>query len=824
MHKSALERIAIEYGQRSAASALKNKYVQRHRNSKGTRIAFTTSVAAFPLILLFSVAKAQTGNDETEVIIITGTKRGLTVQEAEVSVEVFDSARLDRESLFDLDDVLLRTPNVSTNGSTAAFSIRGISRTGAGGGQGVTSNVYLDGAPITQFALTYGFDSVWDLGQIEILRGPQSTVQGRNALAGSVVLRTNDPTYDWEGAARARYAEFGTLQTAGVVSGPIIDNQLAFRLAVDHQTTDGFARNGFTGVDYNARNNVLVRGKLLIEPSTLDKLRSVFIVDYNNGESGPQSTRIFSNVSIGEPGYGAFDYTDFRSFIPQEITDVETIRVVSDSTYDLTSNLTLHSILTYEDNKYLRQLGDPDNPGQLDTSVNEDVLNDGDAQTTTAELRLTYDFDRWSGSIGAYYFNEVYELDTIFFSSLEREVFFPIDPVDSLLVGGNFTREETDNYALYIQTRFEPSDQWTFDFGLRYDFEEYATTGTVSGELGVLPTSCVGTISDSVRDFLGLDTNMPTCIDIVRAATPTEAVPPIQANEFDAFLPRGTVTYHFNNDVSIFLSAQRGYRAGGAYLPDRITPVFATYEPEFLTTYEAGFRSVWFDDRLTVNGNIFFGEYTDQQVFIRGLSGDSEFFDDADPNTINPNQIIDIIENAGESEIMGAELTLDYTASDAVEIYASLGLLDTEFKDFEYANEGEFNNLDGNEFSLSPNISLSLGVSYEHVSGFFANGSLSYSGSQESQIFNLNEDDFSSFGPSFTERVGDRTTVNGRIGYGNDLYSMYLYGTNIFDEDAPLDRLLATVERTDSRVVPRAAPIQNVLAPRAFGIGIDLNF
>ncbi|MEM9990043.1 MAG: Plug domain-containing protein [Pseudomonadota bacterium] len=140
-------------------------------------------VAVAALIMGWGSAIAQTegaeDRGENDTIIVTGTKQNLSLQEVDVSAEVFDQDRLDREALFDLNDVLARTPNIVTTGTNGQITIRGLDRFGTGGaGQGVTSNVYLDGAPINNRALIFGSDSVWDVEQIEILRGPNPLFRG----------------------------------------------------------------------------------------------------------------------------------------------------------------------------------------------------------------------------------------------------------------------------------------------------------------------------------------------------------------------------------------------------------------------------------------------------------------------------------------------------------------------------------------------------------------------------------------------------------------------------------------------------------------------
>jgi len=180
-------------------------------------------------------------SDEVERIFIVGTKQELTLQEVDASVELFTAERLSAERIVDLNDALIRVPNLTSSGSSNSIAIRGIGRNGASGeGRGVTSNVYVDGSPLSGTALGRSLTSLWDVQQVEVLRGSQSSVQGRNALAGAIVITTADPTYTPEGKLRLTYGENNSYQVAGAFSNALIDEQLAFRLAADIQESDGF--------------------------------------------------------------------------------------------------------------------------------------------------------------------------------------------------------------------------------------------------------------------------------------------------------------------------------------------------------------------------------------------------------------------------------------------------------------------------------------------------------------------------------------------------------------------------------------------------------
>ena len=501
---------------------------------------------------------------------------------------------------------------------------------------------------------------------------------------------------------------------------------------------------------------------------------------------------------------GDFDYNDHVSFISQELSDNETLRTIGNVSYSLSPQLTLKTVLTYESNDLDRVLGDPENPGQIDSVVNEDVINLQDTRTYSAELRLEFLKDKWSGSLGAYFFLDDETLDTVFFSPFLNEVFFPIDPVTTLILGTSFTETRTENHAVYAQLRYDMNEHWTFDLSARFDQERFETNEESSTPT-LDPLDCRATLPDFLRDLLNVPSNDISCIDLVNLVVESQAVLPPQDDSYEAFLPRMAITYNFNDALAVYGSAQRGYRAGGTYLQITIAGnVVRSYEPEFLTNYEVGFRSQWLDRKLTLNGNLFYGILEDQQVRVPGPSGGF-----TDEETVN----------AGETTLQGLEMNFEYRGGDAWELFGSLGLLDASFDDFPFAAPGlPFDNLAGNNLPRSPRVSFSLGANYQHRSGLIASATLNYAGSQDSNITNFDEGDL---GAGLTEEVGDRTLVNARVGYQGKSFMLQAYVTNLFDEDALASNLLASVGPETGNIVYRPAPIANVLAPRAFGVGVD---
>ena len=782
-----------------------------------------------------------------DTVIVIGTKIEQSLQDLEVSAEVFDPERLDRERITEVSDLLAKVPNVNTSGGADAnFSIRGIGRGGVGGaGQGVTSNIYVDGAPLTSIGINRGPATLWDVEQVEILRGPQSSVQGRNALAGAVVIQTADPTFEPEGKFRASIAEGNTQQYAGAISGPIIDGLLAGRLAVDYQTSDGFVTNVILNEDFNQSEGLVLRGKLLLEPDALPAFSTKLTVDYNESEIvGIDQVGVSAPVPISDPGFASFDPTDLESFNQPLGNDNAGIRLVSESTYDFTDVITGRAILTYESYENDRAFGDP---GDIDRFGNI-TFNTFEETIFSAEGRLEFDYGDVRGLVGAYYYEDESTADRdqrlVFLQTLQslsppslRPLISatPDDSQISLRSGETF---ETENYAVFGQVEWQFAPQWSLSLGARYDVEEFTEVDRFETST-VDRVNCLVTAPAAVLQVPGVPPLTPITLDcqtVVAAFTGTAQDPALSA-DFDAFLPRASLTYDINADSSVFVSASRGYRAGGSFValelnPDGVgtTPFVGTYDPEFLTTYEIGTRNVFLNGALTFNANVFYSVYEDQQLSV----------DVFNPNDTRDDQIV----NAGESTIYGLELTAEYDINEAFDAFVTLGLLETEFDDFPFAVDSDGNptnpgdpryaNLAGNDLPGAPNLTFTIGGSWEGANGLFADGSFSYVGEAESDAINVDEDDLrralidGGFDPNLaaglTERSDVRTDLTARFGWQSDRISVFVFGSNLFDDDGTAVKGFSSVSRESGQLALVDEPFFTLQPPRVIGAGIDVSF
>ncbi|MEM9879360.1 MAG: TonB-dependent receptor, partial [Pseudomonadota bacterium] len=510
-----------------------------------------------------------------DVIIVKGTKLEGTLQDIETSIEIFDQSRIDREEIVDLLDVLLRIPNVTTgSGFGNDFSIRGIGRRGAtGAGAGIASNVYVDGSPISPLALNRGPLSLWDVGQIEVLRGPQSSVQGRNALAGAIVISTNDPTYEFGGQVRATYGRYNDVQLAGAIGGPIVQDQIAARIAVDYQNFDGFITQRFNenfedapdDVQANARESILVRGKLLVEPKGLPSFATKFTVDYIDSTSGDPSPRIRSEIDVDNPAFEDFDFFDFVTAGPYIENNPETFRIVNETTYTLTDTWLLHGILTYENTEVVRSFdifeGEP-----VDEGFTRNVFEN---EIFSAEARAEFTYQTLRGFIGGYYYDEQ---GTNANEAQDLVVNLPgaagVNPADSVAISNSTGANGIENFAAFGQLEWDIDEHWRLNLGFRYD-NERITAVNGNSIFTVVPDTCTLFVPGALVGQPLLPFTQAPCQFAIDAFLGAQFanIPGINtefSDRFEAFLPRAAITYNFNDNNSVFISYQRGYRAGGA--------------------------------------------------------------------------------------------------------------------------------------------------------------------------------------------------------------------------------------------------------------------
>lgn len=496
-----------------------------------------------------------------ESIRVTGELQERSLQESQSSVSTLTQDVIDSSNITSLEEIFQRTPNVSGIFSGEGFAIRGVPDRGIGSGLGDTSAttaVYIDGAVQSINGGINGILSTWDLQQVEVFRGPQTTAQGRSALAGSVIIRSRNPEYEWGLRARISAGEDGNRQYATAFGGPLIEDTLAFRIAADLTDTDGFTRfeNGEVSDDDIGRDKrELYRGKLLFEPNdAFSALLTLVRSDAERGSDMVTGTRPFSGT---------------RNTVV-DISDTEVTSHVLELTYTTSEQMTFTATTSYTD---LQRELFPIAATLMATGTTTTGL--AEDKTLTQELRLAYDSgDARRATLGVYY------------ADLQEESARLVTGTQgpfSIVFNDGFDNS-FENFAVFGEVEFDVSQYWTLLVGGRYDREDSDRTEFASSDI----TPDTPALPDGSTRFSG-------------------------ASSFDALLPKLAAIYHINDDLSVSLTVQRAYRPGGADIRTD-TNAAIEFDPEYTWNYDLALRSLWQGGSLFANVNLFYIDYTDMQL------------------------------------------------------------------------------------------------------------------------------------------------------------------------------------------------------------------
>ncbi|MFV0360714.1 TonB-dependent receptor [Tropicimonas sp.] len=626
-------------------------------------------------------------------IIVQGTKLQQAYVDTAESVGVLDGNQIEEQGLTDLRDAYSLFGNVrylEGGSGNAGFVIRGLSAEGVTESLNTAplTSMIIDGTTQTIETMRRGARGLWDVEQVEIFRGPQSTLQGRGALAGAVIVETRDPTFHFEGDFRAIAGTQDRRELAFALSGPIVDGVLAARISGEYRERErgiDYAFSGFDEVGEDKYRNL--RAKLLFLPPDLPGL----------------SLKLTYSDTYDRPGQSVAGGTDFfdRKFnadsdYPLEIREADNRNVAFEASYDFGGDMQLTSISSWLDSK-------------IHIYAPDDIAYFRDADWTddnfTQDLRLVFGSaeTNFSGVVGLYYGH---------FTQAREDLMTYTYPGPSVVEIQNFTRDsETTHISAYadLNWRFAPS--WTVNVGGRLLRED--VSDDIQGEIFQTPASLSDETSDTV------------------------------------FLPKAGITYAFSPDQTLAFTVQRGYRSGFVALQDGAGPT--RVKPEFMTDYEIVYRIQDPDGYWRFGASLFYSQYTDQQVVVA-----------------RPLPLLPQTQNAGKSEMYGAEFEGQYSFGNGLSIFGSVGLLHTEFLKFTEAAYG-------NEFPESPRLTAGLGVYYEHESGFFGSLNGSYTSSFYSTGSIENEP---------TLEVEGFTVFNMELGKRFDNGAeIAIYADNLFDND-----------------------------------------
>ncbi|WP_417760804.1 TonB-dependent receptor [Shewanella sp.] len=731
------------------------------------------------LLLPFSAAHADDANNAIEKITVTGEKGRRSMQDTAASVDVTTAWQIEQENIQSLYDILSKTPNVSQMYGNRGFTIRGISD--EAGAVNPLTTIYLDGVPLPSQIADTGPSDLWDVAQVEVLRGPQSTIQGENALAGAVVINTQAPTMDWRGKARVQWSDPDDKRLSVATGGPLIQDELAFRFAADKHLFDGFTDNPTRGSKEDRLNSLMLRGKLLWTPSAISGL-SVKLSYTRDDRDGPY---MYTYNRLDLPGrVNTSDYAN-RS---NAQTDLLALNV----DYQLNEHWLLSSNTSHSESDVYRR---------YDVDLRADDIGWANRkehyQVLTQEFRANYQGEELTAVMGLYASQHKTRSDLATLNSIVTPLptinallqsygldsdtagtiannygaALPIIPVDYQ----SFDDTKSKNQALFADLDYRLSDNWSVQLGFRYDHQTYdyrsITAGRFTGSLpdpdafapsGSMLNQLVGGINDAVLNLV-----MQTNGDNPQTSTTN-----------DTFLPKFGLRYRINDDTSVTATYQQAYRSGGSNFNIARSQVFE-YAPEYTDNYEIAWRQELPNLNAVFNANLYYVDWQDKQVTATfGLNN-------YDTHTVN----------AGSAHLYGLEASIKQQLSADVDWYLSYGYSKTQFDQFAAVLGGNINDYSGEEFSYAPNHTASAGVNIYLSDNLSWNINANY----RSRVYN----DLS----ANRIELASRTLFNTRIAYDADSWSTYLFAQNLFDRD-----YVQYIRSANDGIIG---------APRVIGIGVE---
>lgn len=774
---------------------------------KISRLALSVSAA---LSILTLPLNALADNVDVETIIITGQKIDRSLQETKNSVAVVTAEDFETYAVRDISDVFDIMPNVHGT-LNDGFSIRGIdSFNVSGGGNSFLTSMYFDGAPIPYRLMRQGSLSMWDVSQVEVFRGPQSTIQGRNALAGAIIIRSQDPSYEPSAKFQVVTGQHGQQEYAAAGGGELIENQVAVHLSAEKKEFDGYNFNPTRGENSDFINTENYRAKVLYEPTFIDNFSALFTYTHNKSDIGSRSV----NTDKADGPREVYFNSPIVEFTDSDIYNAEI-------SYEINDNWDFDSITTFSEVDY-GYLWDGDGTAQDISTLHYDRAD----ETFSQEFRFTYTNDNLEGVIGLYFSDlDVSDkaggnrsislvslgLPTLLVAPAEYgglglpqafadqvlSLYQPVDPVR--LSTNSSLSQAVKSTAIFSDFTYTINDMWSVIAGIRFDKETQKNGSnslyTISNAELLPDPTFYGAIDPALGQLVGGLNQM-----LQAQADSASGVAPVSDADFDAWLPKLGVNHNLSDDVSISVIYQKGYRSGGVGTNIAQAKVF-TYDPEYTDNYELSLRSVWLDGSLVFNANAFFLDWQKQQVSIQLSSNqyDTETF------------------NAGASEVKGFETELFYFPNEHLTITAGLGLAKTAFTDFQYTVVENTVDLAGRRFADSPEKTANIAVSYDFESGFYINANANYSDSSNAYLNpEVSLDNFK-FGVDKEPVNEGRTLVNLQLGYQNEKYKAFISVKNLLDENY-IEQFFRPADNASE------VPQVNLGEPRQISFTVQANF
>lgn len=726
--------------------------------------AFVTSLS-IPALTGAPITHAQ-GALVLEHVVVTARKRVENIQDTPIAITAISGEMIEQTNMISVSDIEQRTPNLSIrasdNGVSSALQayMRGVGQFDFALTVDPGVGMYVDGVYL---ARTVGANfQLSDIEQIQVLRGPQGTLFGKNTIGGAINVTTRRPSGETAFSAKVTAGEDNYVALDGYLEFAVTE-ELAASLAVLSKKSDGWQKRE-RGDDAGNDDMWAMRGHLDADFS--EDWNSHLVFDYTSIDQNvyPQVLTdfnptaviagFFNGAVLGPRGESCcetnLDDIDRSSALNELDKDVnDTWGMSWTNTWDL-NNLTLKSITGYRDME-TESYRDADNDVHDYFSVGSEF----DVQQFSQEFLLSNasggNFD-WL--VGAYYLNE----DGEHFSDVTiGDGLFEAIGAAALDLTLSYDREqETTSYAFFLNTTWHLSEGARVNLAARYTYDEKKMDMFTIKRASQTPVLLPGSTEPDV------------CTDAVVEGSGTRVSCDEDWNEFS---PKIGMDYNFTDDILGYASISAGFRSGVYNGRPTSTAQVSVADPEKLISYEIGLKSQLWSNRLQINGALFYNDYEDRQFLINR------------PSASAASALALVVDNAADSTLWGGELEFTVLAAPGLTISGGLSYIDPEYDNFESFNPttGEIEDLSDRPFSSVPDWTANLLAQYVHE--FKNGGNLRLRGdmSYKSEIF-FDDDEASS---SFDRLNADSYVIyNAGISYTtvDEKWELSVFGRNLADE------------------------------------------
>jgi iron complex outermembrane receptor protein len=718
-------------------------------------------ISLIPLSMFFI---STSFSQQIEEIVVTAEKRVSSLQDTSISISVFSGEELNDLGITDSEQLSYYTPGLVIQRQVIGkVTMSGVGNENLTIGGDPSVALHLDGSYVARSSVA-NFD-FFDVERIEVLRGPQGTLYGRNATGGAINVISNKPSEESEKILNMSFGNYSSTRLDGAISGPINDTTLG-RISFLHAERDGYTKNIFPGAadrdldELDTQDLTAVKAQLHFKPS--DTLSIELMADSYKDSSNPVAYKyLMWPLPWMLPSYAPVPFPNgvhpddirtvsegFEFHIPGSDRTLETAGEWNQNGLSAKITLDLESGNTFFSHTSMRD-------------IDSMWLNDGDgidvflvnyfqrenSEQFTQEIRLSSaDNNDLNWIVGGFYIKE--DAETFIGIPLPLGLDLPLN----LLIDGE---HETTAHAFFGQLTKNINEKIRLNVGLRYNHENKKVK------------------YQDDRFFV---------------------VSQVSGDEtWNSFTPRIGIDYFMSDDSMLYANVSKGFKSGGFNL----LAVQSAYDPEFVWSYEVGLKRTLNEGRLQTNLSAFYYDYTDMQVGrVENLQS--------------------ILLNAAASTIKGAEIEVVALVNDNFRIHANAAFLNTNYDDFLTQDPGSpgvpIKQLAGNDLPRSPNMTGNIIGIYTVMLGngseLILNGSFQKQGKQFFTQFNresVSQDSFNLLNFNATYKP-------------NNKFELSFYIHNITDEDYITDIL-------ESGVVTGQTVPQGVFGPpKTYGMKMSINF